>query len=151
MSINLECKLETKKDNLIFNTCSKLLENYNNATNQKLSYTFRSDFIIIKTHDLPDALNLFWYFNYHTIDTLDRQEKETVLSSYILSMLASRLIEIRFLDKKNSDMQQYVRTLYNLFSKFNFSFLQENENILYANKELSNLKSQFDNLYKSWL
>lgn len=151
MSFTPLYKIETEKDKIICDTCSNLSNSYNNATNQNLSFELNEDYIIFEKSIYPDLLNLLWFFNLHARDMLCKQDDETVLSSYILSMLTSRLIEIRFLDKNDDDRKIYVKTLYNLLSNFNFDFLSHKENIINSNRELGNLKNQFDILYKSWL
>lgn len=87
MSLIASYKIETENDKIVYTTCSKLLQIYNSATNQNLSYEFNKDYIISQKSDSSDTLNLFWYFNYHTVDMLCRKENESVLSYYILGML----------------------------------------------------------------
>lgn len=151
MSFTPLYEIETEKDKNIYKICSNLSNTYNNATNQNLSYDFNKDYIIIEKSIYPDILNLLWFFNLHTIDMLCKQDDETILSSYIFGMLTSRLIEVRFLDKNDDNKKIYVKTLYNLLSNFNFGFLSKKENIINSNRDLANLKSKFDTLYKSWL
>jgi hypothetical protein len=151
MSFTPTYKIETEKDKIICDTCSNLSNSYNNATNQNLSFELDKDYIIFERSIYPDLLKLLWLFNLHTIDMLCKQDDETILSYYILGMLTSRLIEVRFLDKNDDDKKIYVRTLYNLLSNFNFDFLSHKENIINSNKKLDNLKNQFEIFYKSWL
>lgn len=151
MSLKLKYKIETEDDKNIYTTCSKLLDTYNNATNQNLLYEFNKDYIITQKSDAPDLLNLFWHFNYHTVDLLCKKEKESVLTSYILDTLHSRLEEVKYLDKSDVNRKNYVNTLYNLLSKFNFSFLCDSENIKDSSDKLNTLKTKFEVLYKSWL
>ena len=151
MSLIASYKIETENDKIVYATCSKLLQVYNSATNQNLSYEFNKDYIISQKSDSSDILNLFWYFNYHTIDMLCEKENESVLSYYILSMLNSRLEEVQYLDKSDIHRKNYIKTLYNLISNFNFSFLSDSANIKDSNNKLNTFKNKFEILYKSWL
>jgi hypothetical protein len=119
--------------------------------NQNLSYEFNKDYIISQKSDSSDILNLFWYFNYHTVDMLCEKENESVLSYYILGMLNSRLEEVQYLDKSDIHRKNYIKTLYNLISNFNFSFLSDSANIKDSNNKLNTFKNKFEILYKSWL
>lgn len=151
MSLIASYKIETENDKIVYTTCSKLLQIYNSATNQNLSYEFNKDYIISQKSDSSDILNLFWYFNYHTVDMLCRKENESVLSYYILGMLNSRLEEVQYLDNSDIHRKNYIKTLYNLISNFNFSFLSDSANIKDSNNKLNTFKNKFEILYKSWL
>lgn len=151
MSLIASYKIETENDKIVYATCSKLLQVYNSATNQNLSYEFNKDYIISQKSDSSDILNLFWYFNYHTVDMLCEKENESVLSYYILGMLNSRLEEVQYLDKSDMHRKNYIKTLYNLISNFNFSFLSDSANIKDSNNKLNTFKNKFEILYKSWL
>lgn len=151
MSLIASYKIETENDKIVYATCSKLLQVYNSATNQNLSYEFNKDYIISQKSDSSDILNLFWYFNYHTVDMLCEKENESVLSYYILGMLNSRLEEVQYLDKSDIHRKNYIKTLYNLISNFNFSFLSDSANIKDSNNKLNTFKNKFEILYKSWL
>lgn len=151
MSLIASYKIETENDKIVYTTCSKLLQVYNSATNQNLSYEFNKDYIISQKSDSSDILNLFWYFNYHTVDMLCEKENESVLSYYILGMLNSRLEEVQYLDKSDIHRKNYIKTLYNLISNFNFSFLSDSANIKDSNNKLNTFKNKFEILYKSWL
>ena len=151
MSLIASYKIETENDKIVYATCSKLLQVYNSATNQNLSYEFNKDYIISQKSDSSDILNLFWYFNYHTVDMLCEKENEAVLSYYILGMLNSRLEEVQYLDKSDIHRKNYIKTLYNLISNFNFSFLSDSANIKDSNNKLNTFKNKFEILYKSWL
>jgi hypothetical protein len=149
MSVELLYKM--KKDKNIFNTCSKLLETYNSSTNQNLSFEFDEEYVISKTSIRSDILNLFWFFNYHTIDTLNREIDEAILSSYMLGILTSRLKEITYFDKNDNDRVSYVKSFYKLLSNFNINFLSNKENIKIFNEKLLDLKIKFEILHSSWL
>ena len=151
MSLIASYKIETENDKIVYATCSKLLQVYNSATNQNLSYEFNKDYIISQKSDSSDILNLFWYFNYHTVDMLCEKENESVLSYYILGMLNSRLEEVQYLDNSDIHRKNYIKTLYNLISNFNFSFLSDSANIKDSNNKLNTFKNKFEILYKSWL
>ena len=151
MSLIASYKIETENDKIVYATCSKLLQVYNSATNQNLTYEFNKDYIISQKSDSSDILNLFWYFNYHTVDMLCEKENESVLSYYILGMLNSRLEEVQYLDKSDIHRKNYIKTLYNLISNFNFSFLSDSANIKDSNNKLNTFKNKFEILYKSWL
>ena len=151
MSLIASYKIETENDKIVYATCSKLLQVYNSATNQNLSYEFNKDYIISQKSDSSDILNLFWYFNYHTVDMLCGKENESVVSYYILGMLNSRLEEVQYLDKSDIHRKNYIKTLYNLISNFNFSFLSDSANIKDSNNKLNTFKNKFEILYKSWL
>lgn len=151
MSLTLKCKLDSDKERIIYTTCSKLLNVYNKSTNQNLSFEFNQGYVIIDKSLNTDLLNLFGYFSLHLIDLLDNRKDDIILSNYILDMLKSRLDEVKYFSKDDIHDRNYVNTLYNLLSNFNFSFLSKDEIIIEANQKLNNFKNEFEYLYKSWL
>jgi hypothetical protein len=151
MSFTPLFKLENEIDIMICNICTKISNSYNTATKQNLTFEISKDYFIYERSSSPDILKLLWNFNFKVINVVCEKYDETVLSHYILDLLKSRLEEIYGLDKNDENYKIYVRTFYRLLSNFNFDFLSHNDNILDSNNSLNNLKSQFDNLYKSWL